>query len=121
MVYSKSKNGIKRKLLYNEFLLLVDKEDHLSFEIKNDGLEFTINFTFSSNGPENTTSGSVSDDGKVIDMTLYKWESTLGVESTNPIEFTRRNSTKRVWIKFKTSAESLKSFRSFHLTVWGEV
>ena len=121
MIKAISKDGIVRRVLLNDSVLLVDGEDKLSFYLKDESLQLeqTLNFTFSEGGEELKTSGTVQEDGKIINLTLHKWDSNLGTEVTKPIELSAKNG-KRVWVKFKTSANKKASFRSFHLTVWGE-
>jgi len=121
MIISISKDGIKRRVIFNDTILLVDMEDKLLFSFKDEKLTFelTFNFIFSDEGEELTTSGNVSDNGKTVTMTLYKWNNSLGTEVTKPIELSTTTG-KRIWIKFKTFAEKKNSLRSFHLTIWGE-
>ena len=121
MIIATSKNGVKRRIVYNDSILLVDSEDKLSFYFEDESLEteLTLNFTFSDSGEALTTSGTIDGNGKVFNMTLYKWDSEVGAEVTKPIEFTTNNG-KRIWIKFKTAALKKASMRMFHLTVWGE-
>lgn len=121
MIISKSKDGNNRRVICNENLILVDSEDSLSFEV-NDAklnLDLTFNFTFSDDGEELRTSGTFSDDGKIVNITLHKWNNPAGAELTKPIELTTTIGM-RVWVKFKTYADKKNSFRSFHLTIWGE-
>ena len=121
MITSTSKDGYKRRLIFNETVLLVDKEDVVSFLVK-DGTNFetTFNFTFSDSGEKLKTTGNVADNGKVVNMTLFQWDNSLGSEVTNPIELKAMNG-KRIWVKFKTYADKGNSFRTFHLTIWGEI
>ena len=121
MITAISKDGFTRRVIFNDEILLVDSEDKLSFYFKDEKLNFdlTFNFTFSEDGEELKTTGNVSDDGKVVNMTLHKWNNSLGTEVTKPIELST-STGKRIWVKFKTFADKKNSFRSFHLTIWGE-
>ncbi|WP_188050578.1 DUF6864 domain-containing function [Flavobacterium sp. GP15] len=121
MIIATSKDGFDRRVIFNDTILMVDSDDKLSvfFNDEKLKLEMTINFTFSDDGEELKTSGNFSEDGKTINMTLHKWNNSLGTEVTKPIELST-NIGKRIWIKFKTSADKKLSFRSFHLTIWGE-
>lgn len=120
-ITSISKNGVKRVLIFNDTILLVDREDSLIFKIldSTDNLSFNLNIHFSDDGKELSTTGKTSDDGKEIDITLHKWQSITGSELTKPIEFEVND--KRVWIKFRTTADIKNDFRSFHLTIWREL
>ncbi len=116
-----SKDGVIRRILFNENILLIDREDSLTFNIIDKELNLNFNFTinFSDDGKELSTSGNVSEDKTEIIMTLHKWQNTQGSEITKPIEF--KIQEKRIWIKFKTAAHLKNNFRNFHLTIWGEV
>jgi hypothetical protein len=67
MITAISKDGIKRRVIFNDTILLVDLEDKLSFSFKDEKLNFelTFNFIFSDEGEELMTSGTLSDDGKI--------------------------------------------------------
>ena len=121
MIIATSKDGYKRRVIFNDKVLLVDSEDILTISFIDEvlKLELTFNFTFSDEGEEFKTSGNFSEDGKIINLTLHKWDNSLGTELTKPIELTTSNG-KRIWIKFMTSADKKNSFRSFHITIWGE-
>jgi hypothetical protein len=120
MIKAISKDGIERRILFNETILMVDREDKLICNIKDKDLNFEFNFnvTFSDDGKELSTTGSSSDDGKEINITLHKWQGSVGTELTKPIEY--KVNDKRIWIKFKTTADIKNNFRGFHLTIWGE-
>jgi hypothetical protein len=121
MITAISKDGFTRRVIFNDTIILVDSEDKLSFYFNDEKLkyELTFNFTFSDNGEELKTSGNVSDDGKAVNMTLHKWNHSLATEVSKPIELST-STGKRIWVKFKTSADKKNSFRSFHITIWGE-
>ncbi len=121
MIISKSIDGYKRRVIYNQSVLMVDKEDEISFFVKDEKLNYetTFNFDFSNEGEELKTTGTISDDGKTINLTLHKWLNSLGTEVTTPIELST-NIGKRIWVKFRTTAEKKNTFRMFHLTIWGE-
>ena len=121
MLTATDKNGISRRVIYNENVLLVDRGDTLSFKIKDDIdiLEFTLNIIFSDEGKELITTGNVSEDGKTLNMILHQWDNSMGTELTQPIELATNNG-KKIWLKFKTTADKKNSFRSFHLTIWVE-
>lgn len=121
MITAISKEGLKRRAIYNDSVLLVSKDDSVSFSFKDTAMNIdrTFNFKFSDEGEEFKTTGNVSTDGKVINLTLFKWNNSLGTEVTTPIELTLENQ-KKIWVKFRTTADLPNSFRSFHLTVWVE-
>ncbi len=119
MIVATSKDGIKRRVIFNQEILLVEGSDRLSFTIKDQTFESTMNFTFSDDGEEGKITGTLSDDGKTLDAVLHKWDNGLGVEVTKPIETIALNG-KKIWIKFRTIANTSSLLRAFHLTVWVE-
>lgn len=121
MIKAISKDGVQRRILYNEEILMVDREDTLIFHVydKDINVEFNFNVSFSDDGKKLSTSGSTSEDGKEINITLHQWNDKLGSELTKPIEYSVNG--KRIWIKFRTTALVENNFRGFHLTIWGEL
>ncbi|NQY30913.1 MAG: hypothetical protein HRT69_15775 [Flavobacteriaceae bacterium] len=121
MIITTNKNGITRKVVFNDSVLLVDKEDVLSFELTEPKYEIPLklNFTFSNEGDELTTSGETKDNGSTLNLTLHKWERPNGAELIDPIDF--KVDGVQFWIRFRTAAKSENSFRLFHLTIWKEI
>ncbi|MFD2583406.1 DUF6864 domain-containing function [Pedobacter vanadiisoli] len=121
-VTATSTDGFKRRIIYNESILLVDIDDTLSFSFHDEKLKITLtlNFTFSKDGEPLKTSGNLSEDKKTVNMILYKWDKLEGSEILKPVILTATQSGKKIWIKFKSSADVKNSFRFFHLTIWGE-
>ena len=122
MVTITDKNGNSKRLIYNQHVLMLDRFDALSFAIRDEivSIELVLNINFSDEGKELSTSGSVSDDGKILSMTLYKWNTSASAELSNPIELSSTVTDKKIFIKFATTANIESSFRHFHLTVWAE-
>jgi hypothetical protein len=120
-ITAKTEEGLKRRIILNETVLMLNKNDTLSFEVKDEKVRFkkTINFSFSNDGDELSTTGNVADGGKVINIVLHKWDNSVGAEITEPIELKTENN-KKVWLKFKTGAQSEYKFRFFNLTIWVE-
>ena len=121
MIISIDKEGNKRRVFYNQNIIMVDREDKLSFSIKDEPneIDVTLNFDFSDEGKELSTSGNITDDGKILNMTLFQWNNSVAAELIKPIELATL-AGKKIWMKFKTSADKKNSFRSFHLTLWVE-
>lgn len=122
MITAVNKDGsIKRELVFNETILMVDKYDALTFEVKNErfGMSIKFHFTFSDTGEKYGSDGNLSDDGNEVFLTLHNWYSAYRVENIDPIELDLI-SGHRIWLKYGTSAEEKPDFRMFHLTIWGE-
>ena len=117
MIYSQASDGKQRILVFNSTVLSPGKNDSLSFQLpQGEDVIFTFNVYFSDEGEANTTRGELKDNGKTLDITLYKWVNTLGTEVTEPIVYNYEGRT--YLIKFRTAADPSLNFRSFHLTVW---
>jgi Domain of unknown function (DUF6864) len=122
MIKATSKDGkIKRELIYNQSVLMVDKYDSLSFQVIDVKLlmNVTFNFEFSDTGKKYSAEGKISEDGSKVNLTLNNWYSTSRVENTVPMELNLKSGTK-LWVKYCTTADEKNSLRLFHLTVWGE-
>lgn len=113
-------DGTTRRVIHNETVIMVKGDERLSFSIKDrkSKVDFVINFTFSDTGKERNTEGELSEDGKIINITLHQWEGSPGVEIITPYEYTTVKTKQKIWIKFKTSSNKKYSMRTFHLTVW---
>lgn len=123
MITALSKDGkYKRKVVYNEVILMLDKYDSLSFHAidKDFDLDMKINFEFSDTGDKYSATGNFSDDLGEINLTLMNWYANDRVENNLPLELEMK-SGKKIWLKYGTSANEKKNFRMFHLTVWGEI
>lgn len=121
MIIITDKSGNQKRLFLNENVILLNREDNISFIIKDDTvkMDITLNFIFSDEGKEMSTTGHISDDQKIFTITLHQWNDAVATEITEPVKLTS-DSGKIFWMKFKTSADKKNSFRSFHLTLWIE-
>jgi hypothetical protein len=122
MITALSKDGKhSREVLYNEIVLMLDKYDSLSFDVKNKKfvMDMKFNFSFSDSGDKYSADGALSDDGKEVNLTLNNWYSPFRAENTNAIEFDLKSGHK-ILVKYGTSADEKQPFRMFHLTIWGE-
>ncbi|WP_256013119.1 DUF6864 domain-containing function [Desertivirga xinjiangensis] len=117
MVKAKSQDGVIRKMVFNEDVLLANPYDELTFSLEGE-LNLNIVFEFSDEGKEYTASGGIvtNNEFKVV---LHNWYHDHGVENTMPVSLKLKNG-KSIWIKYRTSGTKANSFRRFHLTVWME-
>lgn len=121
MITALSKDGKhKREVIFNEIILMLDKYDSLSFEVKNETFEIDMkfNFSFSDSGDKYSADGTVTNDGKEVNLILHNWYSSFRAENTKAIELDLKNG-KKIWVKYGTSADEKQTFRMFHLTIWG--
>ncbi len=73
MITAISKDGQnKRKLIFNDSVLMFDKYDTITFHVGKERLDIDMKvvFMFSDSGDKFTADGKVSDDKSVITLTL---------------------------------------------------
>jgi hypothetical protein len=121
MVLATGKDGINRILVYQNSILLVDKEDELTFIIDNEHLKYTVRFKFSDQGDKYSTSVWESKENRMILYQLNNWDSSSWVEISKPVTLSVPDEPSTVWIKFRNISNESKSYRQFDLTVWKEV
>lgn len=123
MVVATSKEGKERRLIYNQNILLKERNDTLKFRVKDDELKFdiTFKFIFTDEGDGFKTTSSIENMGREISIILHNWNDPIGVETTNPFEYTLNVTNKTIWVRFKTSSVVNQGFRNFHLSIWGEI
>lgn len=119
-----NKDNSEWKLIYDADILLLDKSKRLSFDIddKDSNFKIIINFHFLDDGEKMKTKVDVSDDGSVLDITLYQWDSSApnnNVENVEPLKL-HSLSGKKIWCKFRTQTSEKNNWRNFHLTTWLE-
>jgi hypothetical protein len=118
-------NGIQRKLIYNNNIILVEKNDFLTFDIKTSiiEMEFVLKFIFSDEGEKYKVSSKSEDGGKTLIITLHNWYSTNGrfVHTTQPWIIPTKSGKYKIYIHCRTIAEKGESYsRSFHVSLWAE-
>jgi hypothetical protein len=117
MIYSQSSEGVQRRLVFNEVIMSPHRNESLSFQVTDpQNLMFTFNVSFSDEGEPNTTKGELQNNGNILNITLYKWNNSLGTEVSEPIILPLNGRT--YLIKFKTWAEPQGHHRTFHVSVW---
>jgi len=122
MIYITNKDGNKKKLIYNENVLLTNIDDMVSFHIQDLEIpvDFTLHVSFSEDGKEHSTFGNISEDNKALHLTLYKWNDQLGVELLEPMWISTQSGEK-IWLKLRTYADKKHSFRRVHVSVWRDM
>jgi len=121
MEYSLSKDGIKKLLIYQNSLLVVDKDDDLIFEIDEPELKFTINFTFSSEGDPFSTTFWEIPDSNFLKYQLNRWDSITYVEISKPVLLKTKDSSAKFWLKFRNFSPPDNNLRKFDISIWKEV
>ena len=121
-VISKGVDGKTRRLIFNHAFLLVNKSDELSMDVeyKEIDLTFTLNVQFSDDGDPYNGDVIVSDDGKIMDLILYKWENALGVENKDPYVISTKDGTHNLYFKYRTLSDNSHGGRFFIVSIWCE-
>ncbi len=129
-VVSTSKDGLKRRVVYQGSVLSPYRNDSLSFAIDyvhEDGwtVKAHLIFNFDDLGEPFTSNilpfrdTALNCDGQ--NWTLHKWNSPTFVEVSVPVKFDVMDSNgaaRVLWFKFRTQATEGQDYRSFILTVW---
>lgn len=121
MVISQGKDGVSKMLVYRESVLTLEKDDSLTFTINNEHLQYTIKFTFSTEGEKYSTTYWEAKDGNYLHIELHNWDGNTYVEVTKPIEINVPLGDSKVWMKFRNYSNVNKNHRKFDLSVWKEV
>lgn len=122
MITQITKSNTKWRLLYNENVLLIDLANKLTFEVVDEKLKLSIiiNFIFSDEGDKLKAKFNISENGKVLDITLNKWETENAfgyIENSEPLKL--KKDENNVWVKYRTQTNK-DNWRNFHLSVWTE-
>ncbi|RUT79111.1 DUF6864 domain-containing function [Ancylomarina longa] len=121
MIVSQNKNGQNRLLVYNESVLMPDKDDNLTFIIENENLNYKIRFTFSQEGEKYSTTFWEDSNAGYLHYQLNNWDSSTYVEVTKPVELKVLNSDSKFWMKFRNQSLENKNHRKFQLSIWKEI
>ncbi|MEZ0130626.1 DUF6864 domain-containing function [Flavobacterium sp. LBUM151] len=117
MITAISEKGIKRKLIMNESIILVEKSDKVFFDVENNNDDrFQLIFGFSEIGKEYSSTSNPTSDPNIYDITLNRWNGPAFIETTKPWELIRNNSS--YWIHWRTYANEKLAQRVFEITIW---
>src|SRR4051812_15639370 len=89
-----SVDGVSRKLVYNECIMLADRKDSLEFDVKtlfNPEISFKVKLRFSDEGQQYSSWVNVTDNPNVISITLNKWYAPTFVDSSEPVRVNIRD------------------------------
>lgn len=119
MVKSIGIDGIRKRVIYNQSILSVNRLDTLIFEVYDPILNYRSKFTFSfiDAGRALQAEGGVQADGNVV-YTLFGWDGT-DVEVSTPVLLTTTNN-RQIWLRFRTSSDVNTNRRRFEITIWTE-
>ncbi len=121
MIYTQGNDGIKKQLIYNESVLLINKDDYIYFEIRTTDFAYDVKFTFSQEGEKLTTTYWADLENKYLHYQLNNWDSNTYAEVSSPVELKVIGDDSRYYMKFRnTSAENI-NHRRFEICIWKEV
>lgn len=115
MIEAISNLNKRRKVVFNDSVILVDKNDHLVFEFDLKGQKVQFVFRFDDSREKFQTTLNPSDDF-TFDLTLHRWYSTAFVESTSPWNLSVNGISLSAMFRVWASEKGFQ--RVFHLTVW---
>jgi hypothetical protein len=121
MVYAKSKEGIRRILVYDKNVLLVDKDDEITFIINNEYLDYTLRFRFTDKGEKYSTNVWEDKKEKLLLYQLNNWDADTWVEISKPVLLDVPDKIGKFWLKFRNVSSENKSYRNFIISIWKEV
>jgi hypothetical protein len=119
-VYSIGEGGKRRDLIFNDTVLLISKSDKLVFDISTDIVTFALEFIFTEEGEEFAGDSKVSDDGRVLTLTLHKWEHSSPLENTAPIVFPTNSNSHLLYLKYSSYSHPTLNQRTFNVSLWAE-
>ncbi|MCL1678375.1 hypothetical protein M2T92_05020 [Elizabethkingia miricola] len=121
MVIAINKTTNKKKILiYNDSILMLDKNDDIIFELNDDILKYNIKFSFNEEGEPYSTNFWKDDEKKTLHYSLNNWDSSTYVEITKPILIEEIGGTK-IWMKFRNQSLQNKEHRKFNISIWKEL
>ncbi|NQU67692.1 MAG: hypothetical protein HQ510_07110 [Candidatus Marinimicrobia bacterium] len=122
MITAKSKEGIQRRLIFNESILLTDKYDELTFLLHDKIINYgqLISFKFSDKGGKYTSDVKYVESEKHLIYTLYNWYSESFVELTEPIILITEVTKHKIWLVWRIQGSKDNSVKTFHLSAWVE-
>jgi hypothetical protein len=121
MIKTQSKDGTERILILNETFLLIDKEDTIFIEIKNDELKFNLQFSYCSDGDPLSTTYWESLEENSLHYRLNNWDYNTWVEISKPVLLKVKDSSNNYWMRFRNDSQSGKNMRKFEVSIWKEV
>lgn len=108
-------------LIYNESLLLLNKEDIVGLTLDTGvaKVKWILFFRFVSNASKKALSIDVNtNDRSVTDIYFNNWYADDWVENKEPIVIESKDKTKRIFIKIRSTANRNTTFRSVIITIW---
>ncbi len=118
-----------RSLIYNETVLMADRDDDLVFDldIHNELIDFKykFHFSFSESGDKYSTFVRQLENNEGVQWTLNQWNSSVYVEVSTPMKLkvkNKKNEDKELLVKFRNQSSDNrdKNQRKFNITIWLE-
>lgn len=113
-----TKNKEFRRLIFNEDIILLNKDDSISFKIDDKALKTNLIVLFVNEGEKFKADINVNGEKNIVTLKLYQWDDRE-LENTAPVIFTTKAGG-QVFIKYKTNSSTEHNFRSFQISLWVE-
>lgn len=111
-----TKNKEFRRLVLNEEIILLNKDDSISFKIEDKNLRTQLIVLFVNEGEKFTADFAINSETNIITLKLFQWDDTE-LENSAPVIFETKAGLK-AFIKYKTKSSTINNFRSFHICLW---
>ena len=115
-ILARSKTGEFKRLILNESIILLNIDDEIIFELSDKIINTKLIIVFSNTGEKIEAATFVSGDGRVVTLTLFKWND-FEYENIFP-NIVSTKAGNKVYIKFKSTSSTINNFRTFHICVW---
>ncbi len=118
------KDGTRWRRLLSEDLVLTDSGVRLAFHVRDEELKFetTLAFVFSDEGDRYSANAELTDEGKLLTVTLNKWvpDGAEFIENVDPMELTI-GGNRTLHLKYRTHADLKRNWRTFQITIWVQI
>lgn len=118
IIKSTSTEGINRRLLLNESIILVNKYDSILFDVNDEktNVSFKLQFNFVDKGNVRTSSLDKDSSDSFMKVTLHNWYADTYIETQNPWNLKRNGHN--LWLLWRINGPHNAAQKVFQLTIW---
>lgn len=120
IVYS-TYNNEKFQLIFNQSIVLLEKNSPLEFFLPKEHYGWKFEFFFVKEIPQGQSAFSTTTDfiGKTIRKTFYGWEGDDWIEFTTPQLIQPKDiNTVKLYLKVRSLAPFSRDFRTVEISIW---
>lgn len=112
--------GKSKRVILNENIIMLHSNDKIVFDLIDAEFSFSssLKFIFNEEGTDLTSKIEIKNNELTI--FVYNWNDELPIENTTPFQVST-NEGKKIYIKFRTSANIKQHIRNLHVTVWLDI